>query len=168
MCENCNIHSCDVSHRNTTVEIVFKLCYVYKIWRGERLLLSYQFPGTNHPTGNISNFMAFVVAARQQLFKDNVVIHYVAKWWWIIKLKSNERIVAILCTAIVIWRVLSLSAYMNYSLSFRENDTELVDAHSLSVKNFWPLVYPGQWPKNLLARMKNHWSGFLNLSIFNF
>ena len=69
--------------------------------------------------------MAFVVAARQQLFKDNVVIHYVAKWWWIIKLKSNERIVAILCTAIVIWR--ALSAYMNYSLSFRENDTELVD-----------------------------------------
>ena len=36
---------------------------------------------------------------------------------------------------------------------------------SLSVKNLWPLVYPGQWQKNQLARMKNHWSGLLNLSI---
>ena len=36
---------------------------------------------------------------------------------------------------------------------------------SLSVKNLWLLVHPGQWQKNQLARMKNHWSGFFNLSI---
>ena len=73
-------------------------------------------------------------------------------------LPSEEFLLNILCFFGIACRTSQIWSRFSFCpiLSF------LGGLSSLSVKNLCPLVHPGQWQKNQLARMKNHWSRFFN------